>query len=130
MTIKQFEHATDLPRTTIRFYESRGLLEPEASPNGYRRYKQRHVERARAIRVAQRLGFSLTEIKELMTLWEGGALGRREKRAALQSKLDVIEQRLSELEQMRTYLEAILTWVNGGERGPKPLFGDAPAESC
>jgi DNA-binding transcriptional MerR regulator len=124
MTIKEFEQATKLPRTTIRHYEARGLLKPDSDPrgNGYRVYTLSHVERANSIKLAQRLGFSLKETSELIQAWESGSLGRREKRKALANKLATIESKMADLQQMHRYLSDILTWVDAGERGPKPGF--------
>jgi DNA-binding transcriptional MerR regulator len=51
---------------TLRYYERRGLLaEPGRSPGGHRRYPEHTVDELRAIKAAQRLGFTLTEIAKL-----------------------------------------------------------------
>jgi len=55
---------------TIRFYERQGLLaEPERRPSGYRQYDESVVSRLQFIRHAKELGFTLSEIKELLGLW-------------------------------------------------------------
>ena len=54
---------------TLRHYERRGLLErPARSASNYRLYTEDAVSRVRFIKHAQRLGFELEEIRELLTL--------------------------------------------------------------
>lgn len=54
---------------TVRFYERRGLLpEPPRRASGYREYPQESVARLQFVRRAQRLGFTLVEIRELLAL--------------------------------------------------------------
>ena len=54
---------------TIRYYERRGLLpEPERTASNYRVYAADTVRRVRFIKRAQDLGFTLSEIKELLDL--------------------------------------------------------------
>ncbi len=54
---------------TIRFYERRGLIkQPEKPQNGYRDYPEYTVQRIRFIRRCQGLGFTLDEIRSLLSL--------------------------------------------------------------
>ncbi|MEX0680479.1 MAG: MerR family transcriptional regulator [Balneolales bacterium] len=56
-------------KETIRYYERRALLPPaERRESGYRYFSQRHVDRIRFIKRAQELGFTLSEINELLNL--------------------------------------------------------------
>ena len=72
MLISEFARATELSRDTVRFYVRRGLLKPLAGNKGgsnpYQVFTHEHVQTARAIRMAQSLGFSLREIRELVGL--------------------------------------------------------------
>jgi len=57
---------------TIRFYQRRRLLdEPDKPPGGIRRYSQTHARRIRFIKEAQKLGFDLDEVADLLALEEG-----------------------------------------------------------
>jgi len=57
---------------TVRYYERSGLLAPAARlASGYRRYGSAELKRLRFIRRAKTLGFTLEEIRELLTLGEG-----------------------------------------------------------
>ena len=52
---------------TLRFYERRGLLQrPDRSPGGHRLYTEDDVAVVRAIKAAQRLGFTLEEVERLL----------------------------------------------------------------
>jgi DNA-binding transcriptional MerR regulator len=90
---------------TIRYYERIGLLgDTVRSPSGYRLYSAEAEAFLRFIRKAQKLGFSLQEIK---TIWEIKASGREpcgfvKERA--QRKVDELTQKILELEELRQML--------------------------
>jgi MerR family transcriptional regulator, copper efflux regulator len=73
MRISQFAEHVGLPATTLRFYETRGLLPAERSPAGHRLYGRAAVERVAFIRAARRLGLSLEEIVELLDVWSSAS---------------------------------------------------------
>jgi DNA-binding transcriptional MerR regulator len=61
---------------TLRYYERRGLLaEPGRSPGGHRMYPREAVTVLRVIKAAQRLGFTLDEVADLLD-WGGTGTGR------------------------------------------------------
>jgi MerR family mercuric resistance operon transcriptional regulator len=63
----QVAHAAGVNQQTLRYYERRGLLaEPHRTPGGHRLYPAETVTVLRVIKAAQRLGFSLAEIAELL----------------------------------------------------------------
>ncbi|MBH0040485.1 MerR family transcriptional regulator [Pseudoalteromonas sp. SWN166] len=63
MKIGELAKLTNIPASTIRFYESKGLLTPNTrSANGYRRYTLQSLEKLQLIKFSQSLGFSLDEI--------------------------------------------------------------------
>ena len=122
MTIKNFEAATGLKRSTVRFYEQHGLLTPETKINGYRLYGKSQLEAVAAIRLGQSLGFSIREIKDLLHNWSSGQLTRRQKRAAVEEKLSECIAKQRHLALLQAYLNATLLWIDRGERGKKPAF--------
>ena len=76
MTIGRLAKATEVNIDTIRFYERQGLLPaPHRRPSGYREYGGESVQRLNFIRRAKHLGFSLTEIAELLSLSGGCDMG-------------------------------------------------------
>src|SRR5579872_4418502 len=74
INIGSVAEATGLPAKTIRYYESIGLVGParRTATGNYRLYDDRDVTTLRFIERARRLGFSLKEVAELLTLWQIG----------------------------------------------------------
>jgi MerR family transcriptional regulator, copper efflux regulator len=69
MTIGALAQAAGVGVETVRYYERTGLLDaPPRTPSGYRKYPPETVDRLGFIKHAQRLGFSLAEVAELLTL--------------------------------------------------------------
>jgi DNA-binding transcriptional MerR regulator len=123
MNIKAFEAATGARRTTIRFYEARGLLAPEhVGPSGYRTYGPAQVERVKTIRLAQSLGFSLSEIGALMDAWDANALDEAAQRRLIEMRLADVVAKRARLAGLEAYLGEILAWMDAGREGPKPRF--------
>ncbi|MFD7134854.1 MerR family transcriptional regulator [Streptomyces sp. NPDC059894] len=73
MRISQLAERSGVPATTLRFYESAGLLPADRSPAGYRLHDEDAVERLAFIGAAKHLGLPLEEVAELLAVWEPGA---------------------------------------------------------
>ena len=100
LKIGELAHQTGLSIKTIRYYESRGLLEqPPRSEGGYRLYGPEEVARLRFVQRAKLLGLTLEEIKELVELAvrcnEGEIVPRLEE--VLEAKLEETEAKMAEL---------------------------------
>jgi MerR family mercuric resistance operon transcriptional regulator len=88
---------------TIRFYQRRGLLaEPERPIRGVRRYAESAAQRVRFIKEGQKLGFSLDEIAELLSLEDG--MRCREALEVTLRKLAIIRARIAALQKMEKTL--------------------------
>ncbi|MBP3960561.1 heavy metal-responsive transcriptional regulator [Gemmata sp. G18] len=99
---------------TLRFYEREGLLpEPTRRTSGYRQYPADAVTRVQFIRRAQLLGFQLKDIKELLALRDDPGADRQEVRAKAVAKLADIDQRIRDLEAMRTDLTQLVATCHG-----------------
>ena len=69
VTIGKLAKASNAKVTTIRYYESIGLIDPQdRSAGGQRLYDQKAIERMRFIRHARDLGFPLEAVRELIAL--------------------------------------------------------------
>jgi Zn(II)-responsive transcriptional regulator len=100
---------------TVRYYERNQLLVPAGRlESGYRRYSATELKRLRFIRRAKGLGFSLAEIRELLSLSDERSVAKV-KRAA-QAKLADVEQRLAELERIRSGLHSLIAACPGHGR--------------
>ncbi len=137
MLISEFARAADLSPDTVRFYVKRGLLQPEASRRGgsnpYQEFSQADVATARLVRVAQSLGFTLSEIAAILE--EVRASGNDGSRhvAILEERLAELDEKAAKIDGMRAYLRAKIAWIKGGETGPEPPLGiltDGPVAAC
>ena len=100
---------------TIRYYQRRGLLqEPKKPMGGIRRYGEEHARRLRFIREAQKLGFSLDEVGELLSLEDG--LHCREVEQIASHKLTIVRERMAQLGRIENVL-AMLVGKCHGNRG-------------
>ena len=85
---------------TVRYYERNQLLSPAGRlASGYRRYGETELKRLRFIRRAKALGFTLEDIRGLLSLSDERNVSKV-KRAA-EAKLTDIEQRIAELQRIR-----------------------------
>jgi MerR family mercuric resistance operon transcriptional regulator len=107
---------------TIRYYQRRGLMpEPDKPTHGHRRYAGDAVKRVRFIKRAQVLGFTLEEIDSLLELDDAHACAETRDLAA--KKLQVIEDKLTDLKAMRKALTALMQQCDSGSpRGACPII--------
>lgn len=99
---------------TVRYYERRGLLpEPPRRASGYRQFDEDHVTRIRFIKRAQDLGFTLSEIEELLSLRATPDASSREVRAKTLAKIDEIDRKIHDLQQIRQTLDALADACDG-----------------
>ena len=112
---------------TIRFYQRKGLLPTPTRARGeIRRYGAGDVARVRFVKAAQRLGFSLGEIAELLTLDAGTQCGTA--RGIAEGKLRDVRARLRDLRRMQSALQALVTDCHATRRTVKcPLIASLRA---
>lgn len=92
---------------TIRFYQRKGLMpEPEKPYGSIRRYGAAELARVRFIKSAQRLGFSLEEVGELLKLEDGARCS--EARQLAEQKLVDVRQKLSDLQRIESVLTGLV----------------------
>ena len=94
---------------TIRYYEREGLLpEPQRRASGYRSYGEGTIAQLRFIRRAKGLGFTLEEIRELLTLSVDRRQGVKAVKQRAQKRLVAIDQRIVELQRVRDGLAQLV----------------------
>jgi Hg(II)-responsive transcriptional regulator len=94
---------------TLRYYERRGLLrEPDRSQSGYRSYSPDAVRVVRFVKHAQELGFTLSDIDELLQLAAGEPGTCRAVRALAKTKLAELDRKIAMLRAMRRSLERLV----------------------
>lgn len=109
MKIGEFAHRAGVGIDTVRYYERQGLLPaPVRQPSGYRTYSPADLARLEFVRRARGLGFSLEDIRELLTLSDQDEEGSEGLKAAASGKLAEIESKLAELKRIRDGLRLFL----------------------
>ena len=109
LTVGQAARRAGLTAKAVRLYEARGLLPPtERTSSGYRCYTEHDIQLLRFIRQARDLGLSLAEIRTIIGLRRGETPPGREVIALLQSHLDAIDQKISNLESLRHAMTGVL----------------------
>lgn len=117
LTIGQVAKQAGIGIETVRFYERTGLLEePPRRESGYRQYPVDAVPRLRFIRQAKALGFSLKEIKDLLSLRVDRHRSKADVRRRAQAKLAEIERKMTELARMKRSLEQLMHACRGPTR--------------
>jgi len=99
---------------TIRFYERKGLIdEPPRKASGYRQYDGGIIKHLSFIRKAKTLGFTLTEIKELLSLKAEEGSDCEDVKLLAGEKLADIEQKLESLRRMKRILKKLVDQCPG-----------------
>lgn len=100
----------------IRHYEAGGLL-PEAARTaaGYRQYGDDDVARLMFIRRCRLLGFSIDEIRDLLTLWQNPQRTAREVKELAQHHLLEVEHKIAELNAMQQTLQSMIDACSGDD---------------
>ena len=106
-TIGTLARLAEVNVETIRYYQRRGLIAEPAKPlGGIRRYAEVHARRLRFIKEAQKLGFNLDEVGELLSLEDG--LHCREVEVIAGQKLATVRARMAQLGRIETVLAVLV----------------------
>lgn len=107
LTIGVFAKSAGVNVETIRFYQRKGLLvEPHRPYGSIRRYGQADVARVKFVKAAQRLGFNLDEIRELLKLEDGTHCSEAAEIAGV--RLADVRARLTDLACMEAALSQLV----------------------
>ena len=107
LTIGVFARTAGVNVETIRFYQLKGLLpQPERPYGSIRRYGQANVARVKFVKSAQRLGFSLDEIGQLLKLEDGTHC--EEASSLAEHKLKDVREKMADLARMEAVLSELV----------------------
>lgn len=112
MLIGQLAQKAQVSRDTVRFYEKQGLISSIRQNNGYKNYTLATLELINFIKLAQELGFSLREIASILPLMTQGTLASPMVEQFLTEKIQLIDQRINTLQQLRSRLSNLPIGVN------------------
>jgi DNA-binding transcriptional MerR regulator len=125
MLIRELAKQTGVSPQTVRYYESIGLMaRPKRAANNYRDFTPSDVERLRFIASARSLSLTLNDIREILTVRDGG-------QAPCVQVLETLAHRLQELDQRIAALVALREALNQLRREGAALpLDDVRGERC
>lgn len=113
-TIGQIAREAGVGVETVRFYERQGLIAaPSRRASGYRQFDEAVVDRLRFIREAKALGFTLNEIKELLSLKLDPSTTCTDVKKRAEAKITDIEAKLDSLIRMKQALVKLTKSCSG-----------------
>lgn len=114
LTIGKLAKETGLGIETVRFYERQGLITPPPRTEAnYRVYPTGEVARLRFIKRAKALGFTLNEIKELMSLQHDPHSTKTDIKKRTLTKIENITHKIHDLTRIKASLEHLASECNG-----------------
>jgi Cu(I)-responsive transcriptional regulator len=123
MNIGKAAKASGVSAKMIRHYESVGLF-PQAvrTESGYRQYTAKEVSTLRFVRHSRDLGFSIEQIRELLSLWHDRKRPSRQVRALAQAHIAELDAKLVELHAMKATLAHLVQCCHGDDRPDCPII--------
>lgn len=143
LTVSEVAARTGVATSALRFYEERGLIHATRTPAGHRRYWRATLRRVAFVLFAQRLGFSLEEIRTALDRFSPGRAPTRQDWARLSALWhERIDAQLEELQRLKRGVTTCIGCgclsltrchvLNPADRaaalgpGPRYWLGDAP----
>ena len=115
MSIGQLSKQAGVKVTTIRYYESIGLIaEPERSQSGRRLYGQEAVQTLSFVRHGRELGFSMNAIERLLKLQQEPDQNCEGANSIARKQLEEVQKRLRQLHALEAELERMIRACKGG----------------
>ncbi len=125
MNIGAASALTGVSAKTMRYYESIGLTEePVRAANRYRAYSARDVAVLRFIQRSRGLGFSVRDVRDLLSLWNDQDRASADVKALALSHIDAIESKIAELRSIRQTLLDLTARCHGDDRPDCPILAD------
>jgi len=121
LTIGQLAKRAGVRTSTLRFYENEGLLTPSGRTDaGYRLYSLEAVQRIEMIHRAQRLGFSLSDIRPLLDGWDVSDLSDQTILEIAENRYLALEKQVTERLVLQHELELFLQDLNRRKKAGSP----------
>lgn len=116
MLIGKLASESGFSRDTIRYYEKLGLIRSDGSirqENNYKNYSQKTLENLAQISQLKSLGFTLSEIADLLQTFESSSLPCADLPEKLQDKIALFDKKITLLKQYREKLQVVEKACNG-----------------
>ncbi len=123
MTIGEAAERAGVSAKRIRHYEAAGLLgRAQRSYAGYRLYNEADVERVRFIGRARHVGFSIPQIRHLLSLWDDRSRPAQDVRRLALAHWHALDTQISELQTLADTLARLIEHCQGDERPDCPIL--------
>ncbi len=108
---------------TIRYYESIALMpEPQRTAGGHRVYAPPQVQRLNFIRRCREIGFTLEEVRELLSLVDGEQVSCKQVKSIAENHLNDIREKIADLKKMEKTLRTMSTQCSGKDVPECPII--------
>ena len=105
MKVAELERRSGLGRHTLRYYEELGLIAVQRGANNYRSYSEQTAQDLEFIQMAQKMGFSLAEIGEILEAKRQSTIDCAQGAALVADKMAEIELKISHLKVLHGFLD-------------------------
>lgn len=125
MNIGEAAKASGVNAKLIRHYESIGII-PKASrsESGYRKYSENDVHILTFVRRSRSLGFSMKEIKKLVSLWRNRSRASSEVKNMTMTHIKALEEKIQDLQAIKNTLSNLAKHCHGDDRPACPILED------
>lgn len=124
MNIGQAADRSSLPAKTIRYYEEIELVRPSRAENGYRDYCEEDIHRLCFLQRSRSLGFTIEECRTLLSLYDDEQRASADVKTIAKKKIDLIEQKIEELNSLKSTLSVLIKNCQGDHRPDCPILDD------
>ena len=125
MNIGEVAKRSDVNSKMIRRYEELGII-PKAgrSISGYRQYSENDVHVLRFVKRARELGFTMKDIKQLLSLWKNKSRPSLQVKNIATKHIIELENKLAEIQSMLTTLKHLAKHCHGDQRPDCPILDE------
>jgi MerR family mercuric resistance operon transcriptional regulator len=114
LTIGKVAQQTQCNIETIRYYERESLLPaPQRTPGGHRLYNESMIKRLVFIRRSRELGFSMAEVRQLLSVVDGDVVSCEKVKGIAENHLHDIKTRIADLRKMQRILGELSQQCSG-----------------
>ncbi|WP_026616072.1 Cu(I)-responsive transcriptional regulator [Ensifer aridi] len=123
MNIGQASKASGISSKMIRYYEQIGLIRPALrTASSYRVYSDNDIHTLRFVRRARDLGFSVDQIKDLLTLWRDRSRTSADVKAVALEHIAELERKIAAIQEMAETLKHLASHCHGDDRPECPII--------
>lgn len=125
MNIGEVAKLSDVNSKMIRRYEDLGII-PKAgrSFSGYRQYSQNDVHVLKFVKRSRELGFSMKDIKQLVSLWRNKSRTSSQVKSIASKHINELEKKLAEIQSMLGTLKHLAQNCHGDQRPDCPILDE------